>query len=524
MWPDRRGFLRLVAGALTFLSCGAWAARDLPGALDVHRATRNPQRRKRLARSTPRPAPFKPYPGSERTPLPRIGSAPGTSLAAAVRSYATGTAFREGELSLAQLGELLYLANGMTGWEPGRRRRHDHRAAPSAGALYGGEVYVVAERVRNLPAGVYYYGVRGHALVGLRRGSFLDEAARALEQPASVENAAAIVLITNVFGRYERRYLDRGYRYALLDTGHIAENLRLALGSAGLAEAGPLRFDDDRLHELIQVDGRREAVCALHAIGLPGEARPELAGLRLRLVEKRLEGATLPTDASVPERYHEATKLVPGAGASKEPPKPRAGRRASPDGSGLDLPQGKTTPPRAVENAIRRRCSARRFVPDPISLEDLGFVVEMARGHAALERTPGVDLHLAVHAVRGLSRGLYRYEPESHRLVPTRAGDLRVPLTRVCLGQKRAGVAAVGLLMVGRIEEATARRGDRSYRDLLIEAGAVGQRVYLAAGAIGLGARNLSAFTDDALNALLGFDGRREAVLHLTLLGRLAAS
>jgi nitroreductase len=66
---------------------------------------------------------------------------------------------------------------------------------------------------------------------------------------------------------------------------------------------------------------------------------------------------------------------------------------------------------------------------------------------------------------------------------------------------------------------AVARGGERSYRDLLVEAGAIGQRVYLAAEATGLAARNLAAFRDDELNGLLGLDGRREAVIHLTMFG-----
>ena len=59
----------------------------------------------------------------------------------------------------------------------------------------------------------------------------------------------------------------------------------------------------------------------------------------------------------------------------------------------------------------------------------------------------------------------------------------------------------------------------RLYRDLLLEAGAIGQRLYLAAEAAGLAARNLAAFVDDDLNRLVGLDGRREAVVHLTMAG-----
>lgn len=522
MGPDRRGFLRLVAGALAALSAGAWGARTAPGALEVHRATRNPQRGRARTRATPRPVAFKSYPGTPRTGLPRLATAPSASLADAVRGGAPARAFRKGELSPAQLGRLLYLANGMTGRDPDRGRSHGHRAAPSAGALYGGELYVLAERVRGLPPGLYYYDVRGHALARLRSGSFLEETGRALEEPEILENAAAIVLVTNVFWRYMRRYRERGYRYALLDTGHITENLRLALRSEGLVDAHPLRFHDDRLNALLQVDGREEAVCALQAVGFPDEGAERPRPGARHLVEKGDRGEReLPPDAPVSARYHEATKLVPGDEAEARGA-PAPWRHAS-GGSGIPLPPSGAPPARSVERAIRRRCSARRFARKPVSRADLGFVLEMARGNAALERAPGVDLHLVVNAVQDLDRGLYRYDARAHGLVPARKGDLRGPLTRACLRQEHAGRAAVGFLMVGRLQEAASRAGERSYRDLLLEAGAIGQRIYLAAGALGLGARNLSAFTDDELNTLLGWDGRREAALHLTLLGRLAS-
>ncbi|MDX1650061.1 MAG: nitroreductase family protein [Myxococcota bacterium] len=88
-----------------------------------------------------------------------------------------------------------------------------------------------------------------------------------------------------------------------------------------------------------------------------------------------------------------------------------------------------------------------------------------------------------------------------------------------CLGQEKAGRAAVAFAMVADVHHAAARRGERAYRDLLLEAGGVGQRIYLAAEALGLAARNLAAFLDEDLNALAQVDGRRRAVVHLTLLG-----
>ena len=80
--------------------------------------------------------------------------------------------------------------------------------------------------------------------------------------------------------------------------------------------------------------------------------------------------------------------------------------------------------------------------------------------------------------------------------------------------------AGATFLIAADLESASARYGERAYRHLLLDAGAYAQRLYIAAETIGLAARNLAAFTDDDLNELVGFDGRRHAVLHLTVVGQ----
>jgi SagB-type dehydrogenase family enzyme len=186
----------------------------------------------------------------------------------------------------------------------------------------------------------------------------------------------------------------------------------------------------------------------------------------------------------------------------------------------LQLPRGIASPPASVDETIRVRRSTRSFESGPLSLEDLGFVLEMAQGHAALTRAPGVELLVVAHRVEGLAVGLYRYDSRAHALASLRMGDLREALTRTCLGQEKAGEAGIAIAMVAEVARSAAARGERAYRDLLVEAGAIGERVYLAAEARRLSARNLAAFRDGELNALLGTDGRERAVIHLTLVGR----
>jgi SagB-type dehydrogenase family enzyme len=516
MRTDRRGFFRILGGAVASVS--ASAARAGKGSVEIHRETRNTRfgalgpRRPELRSA---PLPFKPYPEAKRVKLPAPVFEPVLPLAEAVARYLAETAFAALSLSLEELGCLLHLTNGVTGQLQGGSRTVLLRSAPSAGALYAGEVYVVAERVQGLEQGVYYYDVANHALARIRPGSLLGEVARALERPEGVENAAAAIILTNAFGRYTWRYANRGYRYALIDTGHIGENLRLAAVSAGLAENAWLRFYDDLLNSLLRVDGRTEAVCAVHAVGRQARGGGKPGGASRRFVEQLHVPEEL-ARAPAPERYHEATKLVPGEGAaSRSSSLPEA---IAASGPAVDLKSG-AAPRARLAQTIRERRSALAFLREPAALDALTFALKTARGHSALERAPGVDLQIAAHRVAGLDSGVYRYESAAHRLVLLRRGDLSEAMIRASLGQEMAGEAAVGFLMVGRIAAAVAQGGERSYRDLLVEAGAIGQRVYLAAEAAGLAARNLAAFRDDELNGLLGLDGRREAVIHLTMFG-----
>jgi SagB-type dehydrogenase family enzyme len=514
----RRSFLKLaLSGALAPFARAASAAAPRVGALDVHQATRNT-----LLGSigsgpllSSQPLPYKQYTGFAREALASVGIA-SRPLATVVPELTPAASFVPEHVRRDQLAGLLRFTNGVTAQLVGTDPPVYRRAAPSAGALYAGEVYVVAERVDGLAPGLYAYQPLEHALVALRSGPQLRRVAAAVEDPACVENAAFAVLLTNVFHRYAWKYGERGYRYALVDSGHIGENLRLAAAGAGFSVASPLRFHDDALNELLGQDGRREAICALHAVGHASEWG-DASEPGPRLVEKQLAEALALGSLGTAARYHECTKLVPLAGKQASPPEepePRA-----PGTVTLGLPALEVAPERSVTDCIWARRSAQRFGAGALALWELAFVLEMARGAPALA-SPELELRLVVHRVEGAAPGLYRYVPDAHGLELLEAKSLAGPLERACLFQAKASSAAVAFLVVGEIEAARARAGDRSYRDLLLGAGALAERIYLAAEAIDLGARNLAAFFDDPLNELAKLDGRERAVVHLTVLGR----
>jgi len=527
MRTDRRTFFRLLVGAAAFLSGKTSAAKSASERFDIHQETRNTRlgalgaRRPRLSGPPPD---HKPYPGKRRVALPKFVAEPTRTLAEIVRQWAPAQNFSDAEMGLAQLGRLLHYTNGITQPVPPGRKGTARRAAPSAGALYSGEVYVAAARVHGLAPGIYYYEVAQQRLVEVAAGFEPARLADALDPPASIEGAAATILLTNVFGRYSWRYANRGYRYALIDSGHIGENLRLAAASAGLAQRGFLAFRDDPLNDLLAIDGVEEAVCSVHAVGPPGAARGAKSEPPRTSAEASgawVEAQRTPGFSArgpITERYHAATKLVPKG----ETVVPFSMPKDSPRGvfePNLPLPARAPDPAMKLEDAIEIRRSTARFESGSISFAALGQILEMAHGHAALARSGNVDVYLVVHRVEALERGLYRYDRDRHRLIAHRTGSLVGDFTRVCLGQRKAGTAALGVLMVARLGEDRAFASTRRYRDMLIESGAIGQRLYLAAESAGLSARNLAAFRDDDLNRLLGLDGQREAAIHLTMVG-----
>jgi SagB-type dehydrogenase family enzyme len=114
-----------------------------------------------------------------------------------------------------------------------------------------------------------------------------------------------------------------------------------------------------------------------------------------------------------------------------------------------------------------------------------------------------VHLYLYVHRVEGLAPGVYRYWPEQAELEKIKEGDQRLVAAALSLGQDLAGNACVAFSMIGDFESAARSYGDRGYRYVHFEAGAIGQRMYLASEALGLGATGIGAFFDDRVNRYL---------------------
>ncbi|MDY6932211.1 MAG: SagB/ThcOx family dehydrogenase [Halobacteriota archaeon] len=168
-------------------------------------------------------------------------------------------------ISLEELSYILWASTGLT--REGRGIKF--RTAPSAGALYPIETYILTNRVEGLEKGIYHYSIKDHLLEELKRGDFGEKmAVSALSQKMCSESAVVFVW-TAIFFRSKWKYKERAYRYIYLDCGHIAENLALASCNLGLGSCQIGALFDDEVNKIIGVDGTFESVIYMSVVGRP---------------------------------------------------------------------------------------------------------------------------------------------------------------------------------------------------------------------------------------------------------------
>ena len=133
------------------------------------------------------------------------------------------------------------------------------------------------------------------------------------------------------------------------------------------------------------------------------------------------------------------------------------------------------------------------------------------------------ETYLAVMNVEGLGPGLYRYLPLEHQLVQLREdGNLGSALANATLGQSFCGAGAVTFVWTTLPYRMEWRYDRAAHRVIPIDAGHVGQNLYLACEAIGAGTCTVAAYDQDAMDQLLGVDGKDEFTLYLAPVGKIA--
>lgn len=200
--------------------------------------------------------------------LPKPKSEGSVSVEEALASRRTRRDFQPKPLSLEELAQLLWAAQGITGSD------RFLRAAPSAGALYPLDCYAVVGKasVNGLDAGAYRYLPSKHGLAQITSGDLREAVAQASLRQMWMADAPVSLVLTAEYARIEGKYGSRGRRYALIEVGHAGQNIFLQAEALGLSAGIVGAFDDARLTRVLQLPSGHEPLIVM-PVGHPRKSR-----------------------------------------------------------------------------------------------------------------------------------------------------------------------------------------------------------------------------------------------------------
>ena len=179
------------------------------------------------------------------------------SVEEAIKERESQRSFLDRPLSLFQVSQILWAAQGIT--EEGVFKR----AAPSAGALYPLEIYLVVGNVEGLEPGVYHYHPQDHMVSFRLKGNYQDPLARACLSQGFVAASPLSIVIAAEYERTTIKYGQRGIRYVLMEVGHTGENICLQAVTLGLATCPVGAFMDEEVSRVLELPGRHRPLYIL---------------------------------------------------------------------------------------------------------------------------------------------------------------------------------------------------------------------------------------------------------------------
>lgn len=203
---------------------------------------------------------FKSYPRFEEILLPKP-TIPPITLKKVLFDRASLRTFSELPVDLKTISALLYFSAGL------RRKNTEeigNRFYPSGGARYPLETYVIPLK-GDLPKGIYHYYLKSNSLEKIDEFEQFDSSKYFLYK--WVENASYLIVITAVFSRSTVKYQDKGYILSMIEAGALMQNFYLIAPALGLGICALAGFIEDELNKLLDIDGKRETVVMVLALG-----------------------------------------------------------------------------------------------------------------------------------------------------------------------------------------------------------------------------------------------------------------
>jgi len=427
------------------------------------------------------------------------------------------------EFDLKQLSRLIFLTHALTAKAKYGGVEYYFRSIASAGALYPFELYVGALDVAGLAAGLYHHNVGTQTLVRLRSGNILTELTKGLQMEGP--SPVLAFFLTAIFFRSSWKYRDRSYRYDLLDTGHMAENLMLALNSVRATFKLFYDFDDNRLNDLLALDTDREVCLACALVwGKKQSVSDQISVLEQATADLKhaSQCARVETDYPQIREFHLRSSALTQSADMKP---------LVLDHLGVKRELGRTIPvpaqwPEKMNHAaaVFSRRSSRNFVRAELNSDQLGALLKILCFNQRSIRNQNTrwDSTIAVGfiagKINGLKSGFYLLDRENESICSISPTFPMEKMANACLDQKWLANCALHFLFLTNLDLIEQTWGLRAYRYALLESGRLGQRLYLGATSMQLGCCGIGAFYDDEISELLGLNGQSR-LLYMVAVG-----
>ena len=440
----------------------------------------------------------------------------------------TGSISPNVTLDIRTLSKILALAYGYTARQQVGGQTYLYRSVPSAGALYPVEIYVSGAGIPGLPPGLFHYDIQAFALRQLRG----EEASGLIAETLSVpkpENTWVSFIVSGIFFRSSWKYRKRAFRYVMLDTGHLVENLVSALAFAGLSCSVQYDFVDERLCTLVGLDRRKEACFAIVNVRLEGLLNGAVSGVSqtepmapdLEMTKASMVSSHEVVYDAIKQIYFTSSERLKACQPGNEMPfvalpEPRQWFPVRHQ----DVKSARTD----YAGVVQGRRSRRNYVREPIPMTSFMRLLSLMgkapfSGKNGKPYLPPLKTGFLVGLVEGFDHGFYRFDSENSRYGLLKSGSYMEKMAGICLDQLWLANAGVLFLFMANLKALDDSWGSRAYRYAMLEAGALGQRLYLGSTALGLGCCGIGAYYDNEARALLDLNSE-SYLLYLVAVGK----
>lgn len=247
---------------------------------------------------------------------------------------------------------------------------------------------------------------------------------------------------------------------------------------------------------------------------------------------------------SISEIYHENTKIRSYNLLKKENIEPIIAKiqgksyKNYSSSEKIYLPKDFKKSKTSIEEVMQRRRSIRDFSGKSLNIKELSKILYFSYGITGqiennktkifLRASPSagalypIEIYPVIFNVKNIDKGLYHYNVKNHFLEKLKTGDYHDLIYRSTLSQEMIKYASVIILLTAMFNRTKIKYGERGYRYILLDAGYIGENIYLVSNAMGLGVVSIGGFIDDDINELLDINGVDEAVIYIFAIGKIS--